>query len=170
MSVVHSAMSVAGHINRVLFGIAAACLLAMAVLLAVLVGLRYGLGMSVVTLQEMVMYLHALVLALGLAGAWQSGAHVRIDILYRSRPVRWQRRVERVGMALLAVPFALFILWSCAEYVAVAWQRQEGSAEPGGLAYLWLLKTLLLVFPVQLLLAVLWLWPRAPLPGGDQPA
>ncbi len=149
-------------LNSATFHIAAVSLLLMVLTCAGLVLVRYGLGLSSIAVQEAVMYLHALVLSLGLAGAWQRDGHVRIDIFYRNWSAQQRRRLNRVGTLLLAVPFAIFVLWSCFDYVQVAWQRQESSAEPGGLAWLWLLKTLMLVFPVQLLLAALWVgW------GGD---
>ena len=75
---------------------------------------------------------HALLVALGLAGALQHGAHVRIDILQRRWDATRRRRVDQLGVLLLALPFCAFVLWSCADYVAVAWQRREASAEPGG--------------------------------------
>lgn len=154
------------RINEAAFGLAALCLLGLVALSATLVLARYGLGWSAVAAQEAVLYLHALLVALGLAGALQHGAHVRIDILQRRWDATRRRRVDQLGVLLLALPFCAFVLWSCADYVAVAWQRREASAEPGGLAWLWLLKSLLLVFPLQLAAAALLLaWgPQAETP------
>lgn len=143
-------------VNAVAFRFAAWCLLAMVLTSTGLVLARYGLGVSSIAVQEAVMYLHALLIALGLAGTWQVDGHVRIDILYGRWTANAQAWVNRIGVILLALPFALFVLWSCFDYVSVAWQRAEASSEPGGLAYLWLLKTVLVVFPMQLILAAIW--------------
>ncbi len=147
-------------VNSLGFHLAAACLLLMVLSCAGVVIIRYGFGLNSIAVQEGVMYLHALALSLGLAGTWQRDGHVRIDIFYGRWSATRQLWLNRIGTLLLAVPFALFVLWSCQEYVGVAWERRESSPEPGGLAWLWLLKTVLLVFPVQLLLAALWAYRR----------
>ncbi len=146
----------AAAVNSFGFHLAAACLLLMVLSCAGLVIVRYGFGLSSIAVQEGVMYLHALVLSLGLAGTWQRDGHVRIDIFYRGWNAQRQLWLNRICALLLALPFAVFVLWSCYDYVDVAWQRRESSAEPGGLAWLWLLKSLMLVFPLQLLAAALW--------------
>ncbi len=157
-------------VNNAGFHLAAACLLLMVLSCAGVVIVRYGFGLNSIAVQEGVMYLHALALSLGLAGTWQRDGHVRIDIFYGRWSDGRQLWLNRVGTLLLAVPFALFVLWSCHEYVAVAWERRESSAEPGGLPWLWVLKTVLLVFPVQLLLAALWTCRRGVAEAGERAA
>ncbi len=157
-------------VNNAGFHLAAACLLLMVLSCAGVVIVRYGFGLNSIAVQEGVMYLHALALSLGLAGTWQRDGHVRIDIFYGRWSAGRQLWLNRVGTLLLAVPFALFVLWSCHEYVAVAWERRESSAEPGGLPWLWVLKTVLLVFPVQLLLAALWTCRRGAAEAGERAA
>ena len=90
------------RINEAAFGLAALCLLGLVALSATLVLARYGLGWSAVAAQEAVLYLHALLVALGLAGALQHGAHVRIDILQRRWDATRRRRVDQLGVLLLA--------------------------------------------------------------------
>ena len=148
--------------NQGAFRLAALCLLGMSLLVTVLVLARYGLGWSSIPGAEAVMYLHALCIALGLAGTWQRDGHVRIDIFYRRWSPQGQLWLNRIGLLLLGLPYVLFLLWSCWDYVLLAWERRESSAEPGGLPWLWLLKSVLLLMPLQLLAAALWLGWKGP--------
>lgn len=159
----------AAAMNAAAFRVAGWCLLLMVLTTTGLVLARYGFGLSSVWVQEGVMYLHAMLIALGPAGTWQRDGHVRIDILFGRWTAERQARVNRIGVLLLALPFALFVLWSCYDYVRVAWERAEGSPEPGGLSWLWLLKTLLLVFPLQIILAAIW-WLKRGVVGAAEPA
>lgn len=150
-----SVLNAAGRLNDAAYKFAGFCLLALVATTATLVLVRYGLEKSSIAVQEFAMYLHAMLLSLGLAGALQRDGHVRIDIFYRRWSAQGRARANRLGVLLLAVPFALFTLWACIDYVVVAWERQESSSEPGGLPWLWLLKSLLLIYPAQLFLAAL---------------
>lgn len=162
LNVIERLLRIGYQANRAAYQFAGICLLALVLTTAGLVLVRYGLGVSSIAVQEAVMYLHALVLSLGLAGTLQRDGHVRIDIVYGAWPAHRQILANRLGVLLLALPFALFTLWACVDYVTVAWERQESSSEPGGLPWLWLLKSLLVIYPLQLLLAALWLAWKGP--------
>lgn len=124
--------------------------LAMVVLTFAVVVMRYGLRTGSIALQEFVLYLHATLFLCAIAGTMASDGHVRVDVLRTRMSPRAQALVDAAGSLLLALPLAVFIFWVSFDYVAEAWARRETSPEPGGLPYVWLLKTLLLVFPVQL--------------------
>lgn len=155
------------RVNEGALSVAAGCVLALLVVCAAAVLARYVLGWSAIAVQELLIYLHCLAVVLAIPATWQRDGHVRIDIWYRRWSPRLQQRVNRIGIALLAVPMFGFMGWACWDYVAVAWARSEASAEPGGLPWLWLLKTCLLVMPAQLLLAAVVLWFR---PLQEQPS
>jgi len=46
---------------------------------------------------------------------------------------------------LLLLPVAIFILWVSWDYVTSAWRIKETSPEAGGIPYVYLLKTLIVV-------------------------
>ena len=126
--------------------------LAMTLLTFLVVVLRYGLNQGWIWMQESVTYLHATVFMVAAAWAMQCDEHVRVDILYRARPMRYRLWVDLVGTLLFLVPFSVFLLYIGWDYVLVAWQVRETSSEPGGLPLVWLLKTLILILPALLLL------------------
>lgn len=114
--------------------------------------LRYGLNLGWIWLQEAVTYMHAAVFMLAAAWALQADEHVRVDIFYRGKPPRHKAWVNLLGTVLFVVPFSVFLFWIAWNYVAASWGVMEGSREAGGLDYVYLLKSLILVLPVMLLL------------------
>lgn len=113
--------------------------------------LRYALGWGSVAMQESVMYLHATVFMLAAAAGLASDTHVRVDILHSRWSDRRKALADVAGSLLLLLPFALFILMASLDYVGRAWQLRETSSDAGGLAYVWLLKTLIPLMAVQLI-------------------
>lgn len=119
---------------------------------SVVVVLRYGFGIGAVALQEAVLYSHALVF-MGAAG-WvlQRNAHVRVDIFYQNFSPRRQALVEILGGLVFLLPLCVFLGWSSWEYVGNAWATHEGSSESGGLPFVYLQKSIILVLVLSLLL------------------
>lgn len=120
--------------------------------------LRYGFNTGSIALQESLIYMHAAVFMLGASYTWMKDAHVRVDIFYAALSDRTQAWINLLGVLLFVLPMFSFILWISWDYVAASWAIQERSTEDSGLAYIWLLKTLLLIMPALMLLQALsWL-------------
>lgn len=111
---------------------------------------RYIFNAGSVAIQDLVTYCNALVFCLGAGYTLKHDAHVRVDIFYSRAAPRTKALVNLVGTFLLLLPVTVFILWACWSYVATAWAIREGSPEAGGLPYVYLLKTLILVLGVLL--------------------
>ncbi len=122
-------------------------------IMVTLVVMRYLLGIGSVALQESVIYIHAFILLMGAGYTLRRDAHVRVDVLYRFFDLRKKAWVNCFGAIFLLMPFTFSLLYFSWEYVAVAWSKKEASAEAGGLPYLYLLKSLLVMFPCLLLLS-----------------
>ncbi len=116
-----------------------------------IVVLRYGMNLGWIWLQELVVYMHSAVFLLVTAWAFQADEHVRVDIFYRAKSLRHKAWVNLLGTALLVVPFSIYLLWVGWAYVAASWSVLEGSREAGGLDFVYLLKSLMLLLPVLLL-------------------
>jgi len=126
--------------------------LLMVLLTFFIVILRYGFNLGWIWLQESLSYIHAFVFMLAAAWAWQSDDHVRVDIYYRKRTVRQKAIINLVGTVLFLVPVCVFLMMESWSYVATSWAGQEGSREAGGLEFVYLQKTLILLMPALLLL------------------
>jgi TRAP-type mannitol/chloroaromatic compound transport system permease small subunit len=59
--------------------------------------------------------------------------------------------VDLLGTLLLLAPVCLLILWLGWDYVLQSWRLKEGSREAGGIAGVYLLKSLILIMPTLLL-------------------
>lgn len=132
--------------------------LLLALTATLVVVLRYGLNTGSIALQESLIYMHAAAFMLGASYAWLKDAHIRVDIFYASASERTKLWINLAGVLFLVIPMFSFILWVSWDYVATSWAIQERSTEDSGLAYVWLLKTLILIMPgLMLLQALSWL-------------
>ena len=112
--------------------------------------LRYGFNVTSTAWQEAVLYAHATIIMLGCAYALREQAHVRVDIFYRSWPLKWKAWIDLSGCLLLLLPSCIFLHITSIDYVSLSWKMQERSTEADGLTHLYLLKSLLLIAPVLL--------------------
>lgn len=129
------------------------CVLLMALITTVVVVMRYGFSTGAIALQESITYLHGSLFMLGVAYALYSGAHVRVDIFYRRFSERQQAWVNAVGGIVFLLPLCAVIAGLSWGYVADSWAVKESSPEPGGIPFLYLLKTLLPLMAINLALA-----------------
>ncbi len=148
-----------GVVRRLAAGIVAATGKNVAWLLLILVLitfsvviLRYGMNLGWIWLQELIVYLHSAVFLLAIAWTFQADEHVRVDIFYRNRSPRHKAWVNLLGTVLLVVPFSVFLFLMGWDYVMASWSVLEGSREAGGLNFVYILKTLILLLPLLLLL------------------
>lgn len=106
------------------------------------VSMRGLFHLGSVALQELQWHLFALIFLLGAAYTLKQDDHVRVDIFYQSRWMNARRRawVNLLGGLLLLMPFCLLVITSSWQFVYDAFIYQEGSPDPGGLPYRFLLK------------------------------
>jgi TRAP-type mannitol/chloroaromatic compound transport system permease small subunit len=106
------------------------------------ISMRYLFQIGSVALQELEWHLFALVFLLGAAYTLKHDGHVRVDILYQSRWMSRKRRawVDLFGTVFFLLPFAVLIIVSSLPFVSAAYNIGEGSPDPGGLPYRYLLK------------------------------
>lgn len=114
--------------------------------------LRYGFNFGSIALQESTSYFHAFVFMLGAAYTLKHNGHVRVDIFYRKMNKTKKAWVDLLGTLFLLFPVCLFILIASWEYVFTSWALLEESSEAGGLAYVYILKTALLIMPILLMI------------------
>jgi TRAP-type mannitol/chloroaromatic compound transport system permease small subunit len=88
------------------------------------------------------------------AAAWvlQRNGHVRVDIFYQRFSPRYQALVEVFGTLLFLLPVCLFLGWASWDYVANSWATLESSSETGGLHFVYLQKSIILILVVCLAL------------------
>ena len=119
--------------------VARAAVLALVLLVASNVLLRYALSWSPVGLQEIEWHLISPIALLGMSYALHHRADVRVDFLYE-RFTPTTRTLIDILSGVLTVGVGLFIAWIAVPYVMQAYEIGEGSPDPGGLPWRFLLK------------------------------
>jgi TRAP-type mannitol/chloroaromatic compound transport system permease small subunit len=121
--------------------------LAMVLLICYDVAMRYLLQQGSVALQELEWHLFALIFLLGSAYTLKHDEHVRVDILYQSSKLSDKHRalINILGILIFLLPFCILILVSAWPFVENAYFYNEGSPDPGGLPYRYLLKASILI-------------------------
>ena len=112
--------------------------------------LRYGWGIGAIGLQESVLYCYAALWWLAAPMTLHLNGHVRVDIFYRNWSNTQKALIDCCGNCFLLLPVTLFLFWVSKDYVLTSWQLKESSSEPGGLPYVYYLKSLLLLAPLLL--------------------
>jgi TRAP-type mannitol/chloroaromatic compound transport system permease small subunit len=121
------------------------------------VAMRYLFQQGSVALQELEWHLFSLIFLLGSAYTLKHDEHVRVDIIYQSHFMSDKKRVlvNIFGTLFLLLPFCILILTSSWPFVENAFYYNEGSPDPGGLPYRFLLKgSLLVAFSLLILQAL----------------
>jgi TRAP-type mannitol/chloroaromatic compound transport system permease small subunit len=122
----------------------------MAAVTFTVVVLRYGFNLGWIVMQESVVYLHAAVFLLGSAYTLQHDGHVRVDVFYRGFSRKRKALVNLIGTLFLLLPMMVFITAVSWHYVFESWQTLEGSMESGGLPFLYVLKSFILLFSLTM--------------------
>lgn len=126
--------------------------IAMVVLQGVVVFMRYVFGLSILWMQEGILYLHAIIFLCAAGYTLLHDGHVRVDIFYSGASARTKAVIDIIGVVFLLTPVCVLLLWAGWPYVASSWALFEGSMEPSGIPAMFLLKTCILLFPTTLLL------------------
>jgi len=116
---------------------------------------RYFFGVGRTDIQELVMYFHALVF-LGCAGyVMNHDEHVRVDIFYRNASQKYKKNINFIFGLLFLLPLIAITFFYSIETIEASWKMSEASTEAGGLAYVYIQKTLMILFPLTLLAALI---------------
>ena len=128
----------------------------MTILMIVIIVARYFFGIGLTGLQELVMYIHALIF-LGCAGyVHYKDEHVRVDIFYRESSDLYKKNINYFLSLIFLIPVCFVIGYYSIELIGMSWKIKEVSTEAGGLNYVYLQKTLIILFPMTLLLTYLY--------------
>lgn len=106
---------------------------------------RYLFHSGSISLQELEWHLFDLVILLGIAYALKEGAHVRVDIFYADFSLKTKSVVNIASQLLFILPFSLLIVYVGFDFVLQSYLQNEGSSDPGGLPYRFIVKGAMLI-------------------------
>ena len=114
---------------------------------------RYFFSIGRVDIQELALYVHALIF-LGCAGwAYSENEHVRVDIFYRNASPEYKKLVNIFGIFFFLLPTISVLSYYAIDFVSASWSVKEISTEPGGLNFVYVQKSFIFLFPIVLALA-----------------
>jgi TRAP-type mannitol/chloroaromatic compound transport system permease small subunit len=115
----------------------------LALILALVMGgnvlLRYGFSLGWIWTQELEWHLLVPIVLVGMSYALRHDEHVRVDVLFASFSQRTKHAIDAIS-AVIAMAFSLVVIWLSLAYVQQSWSIGEGSANPGGLDYRYVIK------------------------------
>lgn len=106
---------------------------------------RYLFHSGSIALQELEWHLFDLIILLGISYALKEGAHVRVDIFYANFSVKTQAIVSVLSQLFFILPFSMLIIYVGFDFVMQSFIQLEGSCDPGGLPYRYLIKSVMII-------------------------
>ena len=117
-------------------------------LVMVVVVSRYFFGQGRADIQELALYLHALIF-LGCAGwAYSADEHVRVDIFYRNSSASHKKLINTLGTIFFLGPMIGVVGYYSIDFVTMSWSVKEISTEPGGLSFVFIQKSFIFLLPL----------------------
>ncbi|GAB4140041.1 MAG: TRAP transporter small permease subunit [Sphingomonadales bacterium] len=107
-------------------------------------------SIDMVKLQELLLYLNGFLFLGGVGAALSEGGHVRVDIFYRASSARDKAETDTIGTLVFLIPFCALVWWASVPFVRSSWRVLEGSVDSGGLPFVYILKSFLLLFALSL--------------------
>jgi TRAP-type mannitol/chloroaromatic compound transport system permease small subunit len=117
------------------------------------VTMRYLFSEGRIEFEEIQWHLYAIGFLIGLATCMDSDDHIRVDIFHERMSLRSRAWIELYGLLLLFLPFVVSVLIFSVPFVAYSYASAEVSDAAGGLAYRWLIKSVLPLGMILLLLS-----------------
>jgi len=116
--------------------------------------LRYIFNINFIFMQELVMYMHAFIFLFGVSICLKDDSHVRIDIFANKISKKVKEYIEVLGYILFVIPFCIFVIYESTPMIFRSWEMWETSSEPGGLPFVYILKSSIYVFSILIIFQV----------------
>jgi TRAP-type mannitol/chloroaromatic compound transport system permease small subunit len=114
--------------------------------------MRYAFQVSFVFTQELEWHLFAFIFLMGAGYTLLKDGHVRVDIFYQRCSPKAQAWINLLGVLFFLIPGCYMVISTSIPFVHNAWIVMEGSPDPGGIPYRFLLKSCI---PVGFILMLL---------------
>jgi len=95
---------------------------------------------SFVFTQELEWHLFAFIFLIGAGYTLLHDGHVRVDILYQRLSTKGKAWINLIGVLLFLFPGCLMIIITSFKFVYNSWSILEGSPDPGGIPFRFIVK------------------------------
>ena len=142
-------------INKIIYRIGEAVSFLNVLLIVIIIVdvlLRYFFATSKNWVLELEWHVFALIFLLGAAYTMQKDEHVRVDLFYQGYSSRKKMIVDTIGHIFFLIPWSIIIISTSYNYALNSFLIKEGSPNPGGLPYRYIIKgAILLAFGLILM-------------------
>lgn len=116
--------------------------------------MRYFFNDVSIGMQELEWHLFAGMFMFGIGFTLKEDAHVRVDIFYEKLLPHTQAYVDIVSALIFALPMAVIVMYYGYGYAFDAYEMMEGSPDPGGLPYRWIIRSVIPLSNAFLILCI----------------
>lgn len=102
--------------------------------------MRYAFKTSFVFTQELEWHLFAFIFLIGAGYTLFHDGHVRVDIVYQRLNAKGRAWVNLLGVVLFLIPGCIMVVVTSWKFVANSWAIMEGSPDPGGIPFRFVVK------------------------------
>lgn len=102
--------------------------------------MRYLFKTSFVFTQEMEWHLFAFIFLIGAGYTLLHDGHVRVDIIYQRLSPKGQAWVNLIGVIFFLIPGCYLVISTSWHFVSNSFSMLEGSPDPGGIPYRFIVK------------------------------
>ena len=102
--------------------------------------MRYLFNTSFVFVQELEWHVFGFIFLMGAGYTLLHDGHVRVDIIYQNRSPRAQAWINLLGVLFFMLPGCLMVIVTSWKFTSNSWMIMEGSPDPGGIPFRFLLK------------------------------
>jgi TRAP-type mannitol/chloroaromatic compound transport system permease small subunit len=114
--------------------------------------MRYAFKISFVFTQELEWHLFAFIFLIGAGYTLLHDGHVRVDIIYQRLGPKGKAWINLIGVIFFLIPGCLLVITTSWKFVGNAFAIMEGSPDPGGIPYRFVVKGTMTVGYIFLLL------------------
>jgi len=113
---------------------------ALVVVVFVDVVMRYLFNTSYVFTQELEWHIFAFIFLMGAGYTLLHDGHVRVDIIYQRLGYKGRAWINLIGVFCFMLPGCLMVIITSWKFAHNSWAIMEGSPDPGGIPYRFLVK------------------------------
>lgn len=102
--------------------------------------MRYLFKTTFVFTQELEWHLFAFIFLMGAGYTLLKDGHVRVDIIYQRLGPKARAWINLIGVILFLIPGCIMIIATSIDFVQSSYAVMEGSPDPGGIPYRFIIK------------------------------
>ena len=102
--------------------------------------MRYMFKTTFVFTQEMEWHLFAFIFLIGAGYTLLHDGHVRVDIIYQRLGYKGRAWINLIGVIFFLLPGCILVIITSLNFVHNSWSVMEGSPDPGGIPFRFIVK------------------------------